>query len=108
MKKTLCIILAVMLIAVSLCACGNENRIIGSWSGTTDGIPITMTFDKDGSGIMSFSDSFSANAFTYKIEGSTITAIAVDGSAIIFKYSIDGDTLTLTTDGEIMTLTKVK
>ena len=109
MKKTLCIILAVMLLAVSLCACGTgANPIAGSWSGTTNGIALTMSFEKDGSGAMSALDGMVAEKFTYKTEGSTLTVTVADGEIEIYEYSIDGDKLTLTTEDQTITLTRNK
>lgn len=108
MKKTLCIILAVMLLAVSLCACGGSNSIVGSWSGTTEGIAVTMTFEDDGSGVMSALGGLASEEFTYTIEGDTIAVKTGDDDAEVFDYTIDGDTLTLTAEDEVLTLTKVK
>ncbi len=109
MKKTLCVILAVLLIAVSLCACGRGgNSIIGSWSGTAEGIAVTMTFEDDGTGVMSALGGLASEEFTYTIEGETITVKTGDDDAEVFGYAIDGDTLTLTADDEVLTLTKVK
>ncbi len=108
MKKTLCIILAVMLIAVSLCACGGSNSIVGSWSGTTEGIAVTMTFEKDGSGVLSALGGLATEKFTYTTEGSTLTVTTSDDDKEVYEYSLEGDTLSLTMDGETLTLTKNK
>jgi len=108
MKKTLCIILAVLLLAVSLCACGGTNSIVGSWSGTTDGFAVTMSFEKDGSGVMSALGGLASESFTYTIEGDTIEVKTSDDDPEVFDFEIDGDTLTLTDDDEVLTLTKVK
>ncbi|MBR3987683.1 MAG: lipocalin family protein [Clostridia bacterium] len=109
MKKTLCIILAVMLLAVSLCACGNSgSSIVGSWSGTTDGFAVTMSFEKDGSGVMSALGGLASESFTYTIEGDTIEVKTSDDDPEVFDFEIDGDTLTLTADDEVMTLTRAK
>lgn len=109
MKKILCIILAVILLATSLCACGTgSNSIVGSWSGTTEGIAITMSFEKDGSGVLSALGGLATEAFTYKTEGSTLTVTSSDEDAEVYEYSIDGDVLTLKTDDETVTLTKNK
>lgn len=108
MKKTLCIILAVMLIAVSLCACGGSNSIVGSWSGTTEGIAVTMSFEKDGTGVMSVLGGLASEEFTYTIEGSSLTVTASDGDTEVYDYTIEGDTLNLTYDGEVTILTKDK
>ena len=112
MKKTLSIILAVLIIAVSLCACGaGSNSIVGSWTGTNEGISITMSFEKDGTGVMSALGGLASEKFTYKTEGSTLTITEGDDDDVdteTFEYSIDGDTLTLKADGETLTLTKDK
>lgn len=109
MKKTLCVILAVLLIAVSLCACGaGANKIVGSWSGTSEGITVTMTFEEDGSGVMAALGGLVAEDFTYSIDGSKITLKMGDEESEPADYSIDGDTLTITVDGETLTLTKDK
>lgn len=108
MKKTLCIILAVMLLAVSLCACGGSSNIVGSWSGTAEGIAVTMTFEDDGTGVMSVMGGLASEEFTYTMEGDNVTVTTADGDVETYDYSIDGDTLTLTYGDEVMTLTKVK
>ncbi|MBQ2688052.1 MAG: lipocalin family protein [Clostridia bacterium] len=108
MKKTLCIILAVMLLAVSLCACAGSNSIVGSWSGTSQGVAVTMSFAKDGTGVMSVLGGLASEEFTYTIEGSTLTVNATDGDTEVYDYAIDGDSLSLTYEGEVITLTKDK
>lgn len=109
MKKTLCIILAVMLLAVSLCACGTgSDSIVGSWSGTTEGVAVTMSFEKDGTGTLSALGGLATEKFTYTVEGSTITVKTADDDTEVYDYSIDGDSLTLTMDDETLTLTKSK
>lgn len=109
MKKTLCVILAVMLLAVSLCACGTgSNSIVGSWSGTTEGIAITMSFEKDGSGVLSALGGLATEKFTYTTEGSALTVTTADDDKEVYEYSLDGDTLSLTMDDETITLTKNK
>lgn len=109
MKKTLCIILAVMLLAVSLCACGTDSKsIVGSWSGSSEGIAITMTFEKDGTGSMSALGGLAVENFTYKIEGASLTVTTTDDDTTVFDYSLDGDSLTLIGDGETVTFSRVK
>lgn len=108
MKKTLCIILAVMFLTVSLCACGGSKSVVGSWSGTTEGVAITMTFEKDGSGEMSVMGGLASEEFTYTNDADTITIIGAEGGTETFGYKLGNDTLTLTADGEELILTKVK
>lgn len=107
MKRTLCIILAVMLLAVSLCACGGSNGIVGSWSGSVEGISVTMSFEDDGTGVISALGGLASEEFTYTVEGSKLNVTTGDETDT-YDYAIDGDTLTLTSDGETLTLTKVK
>ena len=107
MKKTLCILLAVMILAVSLCACGGSNSIVGSWSGSVEGISVTMSFEDDGTGVMSALGGLASEEFTYTVEGSKINVTTGDETDA-YDYTLDGDTLTLTADGETLTLTKVK
>lgn len=109
MKKTLCIILAALLIAVSLCACGaSSNGIVGSWTGTSEGFSVTMTFEKDGTGVMSVMGGLASETFTYTIEGATLTVVAADEDTETYEYSIDGDKLSLTYEGEVTILTRDK
>lgn len=109
MKKTLCIFLAALLIAVSLCACGaDSNSIVGSWSGTSEGITVTMIFEKDGSGVISALGGLASETFTYKTEGSTLTLTVDEEESDVYQYSISGDELTLKADDETLTLTRDK
>lgn len=108
MKKTLCIILAVLVLAVSLCACGNGSSIEGSWTGSAEGISVTFKFEKDGNGTLSALGGLASESFTYTIADGKITITDGDGDADVFDYSIDGDTLTLTAEDEVLTLTRDK
>ncbi|MDO4419803.1 MAG: DUF5640 domain-containing protein [Ruminococcus sp.] len=108
MKKSLCIILAILVLTVSLCACGTGNSIVGSWSGTAEGVPVTFVFEKDGNGTTTVMGGLLSENFTYTIADGKLT-MTVDGEeAEACDYAIDGDTLTITEDGEVLILTRDK
>lgn len=99
MKKVSILLVAVLLIATMLCACGGKggNDITGSWSVTQDGITMTMTFEKNGSGSISAAEGLVSIDFTYEIEGNKII---LDAEEDLF----DTDTLTFERNGNKLTI----
>lgn len=108
MKKSICIILAVLMLAVSLCACGSGSSIEGSWTGSAEGVSVTFKFEKDGNGTMSVLGGLASESFSYTIADGKLTMTTEDEDTDVFDYSIDGDTLTLTAEDEVLTLTRNK
>ena len=111
MKKVSIVLIIALMISMLLCACGG-NPIVGSWTGSLEGVPLTMVFDEDGSGSLSAMGGLLAVNYTYTAENGVLTLIPEEGSEDIAtfnegaNYEIDGDTLTISNDGETMTLTR--
>ena len=82
MKKTISILLAVLVVAISLCGCEalNEKRIVGTWTAETSVFGVVTeteyTFNEDGTGTMS----------------------TVLGIGIAINYTIDDDKIMINTD----------
>ena len=80
---------------------------MGSWSGTVEGIAVTMSFEEDGTGVTSALGGLASEPFTYTYDASTVT-VTLDDETEVFDYTIDGDKLTLSNGDETLTLTKDK
>lgn len=109
MKKTLALILVVVMLSATLVACGG-NSILGSWEATQDGVTMKLTFEEDGKG--SVTTMGATVDMTWSVDGDKLTAsMSVLGmSEDIFKdatYSVDGDNLSITYEGETVVFTSV-
>lgn len=119
MKKSLCLIMAVLLLVTVFAGCSASNKIVGSWRYTEQTIlnistERTYTFNEDGTGSAPVLAGAVNVDMTYEIDGDTITInrgelVDAVAGAEVYTFSISGDTLTLTaSDGSVLTLTKVK
>lgn len=106
MKKTLTMVVSILLIAVLLVGCSAEKKIIGSWEGEFDGMKGTFTFEKDGKGEIS-AEGISID-FDYEIDGKKLK-IELFGEEGECEFKVSGSKLTLIgEDGEESVLKKVK
>lgn len=111
MKKVSILLVAVLLIATMLCACGGNkggNDIVGSWSVTQDGITMTMSFEKDGSGSISAADGLVSFDFTYELDGNKIILDAEEDmfDTDTLTYERNGNKLTIDDGVDVMEFTK--
>lgn len=113
MKKVGILLCVVLILSMLLCACGGggKNALIGTWTGTQDGISISMTFNEDKTGSMAVMGGLITAGFTYTDDGSKLVLTPDEGmedymSFSEITYSIDGDTMTVTGDGDTITLTR--
>ncbi len=114
MKKTSILLAVVLILSMLLCACGGgggKNSLIGTWSGTQEGVLISMTFNEDKTGSMAVMGGLISAGFTYTDDGSKLVLTPDEGQEdyISFSeitYTIDGDTMTVTGDGDTLTLTR--
>lgn len=100
----------------SLCACGAEKKLCGTWYNDFNGTRNAVQFYKNSDGEYIFiwavydidSDTVTSNtAGKYSVSGSRLTLISADSSEeLTFTYSLEGDTLTLTGDSADLKLTK--
>ena len=97
MKKTLIIILAILLLGGGIFAYMLYNQstassIIGSWKNDSLGINFIYTFYSDGTG--SYDMGGTVKEFTYKIEGDKLSVLYTgDTEPFVNEFEIDGDTL---------------
>lgn len=103
MAKRAFALLAVLVLAMSLVACGGS-KLVGTWEATSNGLAVGYTFEKDGT--------CKANLLgltlegTYKTEGDNLTitmSFLGQESTDTTKYKVEGDKLTMTSttaDGE--------
>lgn len=111
MKKVSILLCVVLILSMLLCACGSKSSIIGTWTGTQDGISISMTFNEDKTGSMAVMGGLITAGFTYTDDGSKLILTPDEGmedymSFSEITYSIDGDTMTVTGDGDTITMTR--
>lgn len=109
MKKTLALVLVVVMLSATLVACGG-NSIIGSWEATVEGVSMKLTFEEDGKG--SITTMGVTADMTWSAEGDKLNAsMAVMGiTEEVFKdatYSVDGDSLSITMEGETVVFKSV-
>ena len=105
MKRTICLIMAVLLIMASFCACGGKNALIGKWSVTEEGVEMIMEFKEEGKGNLSAAGGLLSYDFEYSVDGNKLS-LTFEGETSVSEYSIDGDKLTVTIDDESLTLTR--
>ena len=112
MKKVSILICALLILSLVLCACGGgKSSLIGTWTGTQDGVSISMTFNEDKTGSMAVMGGLITAGFTYTDDGSKLILTPDEGmedymSFSEITYSIDGDTMTVTGDGDTVTMTR--
>lgn len=114
-KYLLCLLCAVLLL-LSLCACGAEKKLCGTWYNDFNGTRNAVQFYKNSDGEYIYiwavydieSDTVTSNtAGKYSVSGSRLTLIGTDSSEeLTFTYSLKGDSLTLTGDSADLKLTK--
>ena len=90
MKKAVSIFL-VLVMLFSLCSCGNESKLVGSWVPESEegGYPDAMTLNSDGTGSAA---GFSRN---WTVKDNQLTLVIGVLGSYVYEYEIDGDTLTL-------------
>ena len=109
MKKTLALVLVVVMLSATLVACGG-NSIIGSWQASVVGVSMKLTFEEDGKG--SITTMGVTADMTWSVDGDKLTAaMSVMGiTEEVFEgavYSVDGDELSITADGETVVFKSV-
>ena len=120
--KTLLAMSLILLICVSLTACGKD--IVGTWKVKTmssQGVTVDLAemggsmsfeFKKDGTGTAKenmYGDGETTTSLTYSTSGDKIT-ITLDGETQTFNYKLDGKTLTMDMiiEGNTVKLTMTK
>lgn len=101
MKRLISIVM-ILVIALSLVACG-DNELVGKWllDGSEEiGMEIIMEFTED-------EMIFFGVGTPYEIKGNQIV-ITFDGEEEFAEFEVKGDTLTFSADGEEQTFTRVK
>lgn len=110
MKKTLAIVLVVVMLASVLVACGSSGgSIIGTWTATQEGVTMEMTFENGGKGKVSTMGM--SMDMEWSAEGNKLTAsMSVMGQTQeMFKdaeFAVKGNELSITADGETVVFTK--
>lgn len=116
MKKIISIaVIFCLLMAVMAGCASNEQKIIGTWKGTTTTeilsltVDKTYTFNEDGTGTMPILETGVNVSFTYTINEDTLTIITdtpILSQTYVYTMEFEDDTLTLTDDTESLVLTK--
>lgn len=109
MKKTLTMVVSILLIAVLLVGCSAKSKLIGSWEGDFEGVDATYTFEKGGKGEVEVSGmSFD---FEWEVKGDKLN-IKMDmmGEEVEeeSEFKVKGNTLTLIDGDDEIELKKVK
>ncbi|MBQ2971368.1 MAG: hypothetical protein IJE16_02330 [Ruminococcus sp.] len=110
MKKVSALVAVVLVLSIMLCACGGgANKLVGTWTGQQDGIAITMSFNEDGTGVLSAV--IISVPFTYTAEDGVLKLVPNEGMEDLVdftetKYQVDGDTLILGEGDDMHELTR--
>ena len=105
MKKTLTMVVSILLIAVLLVGCSAKSKLVGKWEMEESGITMTFTFEKDGKGSM---EAFGQSEdFEWEVKGKKLV-IDYDGEKEESEFKIKGDTLTIIDGDDELELKKVK
>ena len=110
MKKALALLLVFASLAIVMVSCGGDS-IIGSWTFTEDGVTTTITFEEDGKGKIEAAGISMDMTWSEKDGKLTASMSFMGETEDLFKdaeYTIDGDKLTVKSEGETVTLTKMK
>lgn len=105
MKRTLTMVVSILLIAVLLVGCSAKSKLIGSWEMEESGITMTFTFEKGGKGEMEVLGQ--SEEFEWDVKGDKLI-MTVDGEEEESEFKIKGDTLTIIDGDEELELKKVK
>jgi hypothetical protein len=83
-----------------------QAKFVGTWSGTMQGMTVTMTFSAGGHGTMSMSVMPEPMTFTWRLEGTTLKmGMSMGGmsqpeQAVTYRFADDDKTLYLTGPGQ--------
>ena len=109
MKKTLTMVVSILLIAVLLVGCSAKSKLIGSWEMEEEGMTVVYTFEKGGKGEAEVSGI--AVDFEWEVKGNKLT-LKMDAmgqeSEEEFEFKVSGKTLTLIDGDDEIELKKVK
>ena len=106
MKQFMKISLVVLVAAMLLSSCVFErNALIGSWKEETQGL--VLQFKEDGKVVQSSPDQ-PGSAIEIGYQFLNDNTINILGTQNIYTFSVQGDTLTLSSQGQAITLTRVK
>lgn len=109
MKKTLSVVLVVVILAAALTACSG-NGIVGKWSYEESGLEMVMEFKKDGTGTaVGYSGGIQLGTmeFEYSVSGNNLTMKMRGEDAETSQFEIKGNKLTIYEDGEeVMVMTR--
>lgn len=103
-RRTVALV-AVLVFTLSLVGCGNS--IVGTWKGSQDGVEMTFTFEKDGTGKTGVAGMTLDT--TWKTDGNKLSitmSFLGQSDTQEFEYSVSGDTLKLTADGSTVEFKK--
>ena len=104
MKRTVCLVMAVLLLAVSLCACGGKS-IVGSWKTEIEGLKVSMVFEDNGTCKLETMGETVAS-MEYKIEDGKLIFVTMGQEGTPLEYKISGKTLTIYAKDEPIKLTR--
>lgn len=83
---------------------GTSRKLVGTWSASTGCGPVSMTFNKDGSGVAS--GPMGAESFQWKVEGDELVFTAANGRVDRMKFELRENTLVLHSPDGVMTFTR--
>ena len=96
--------MAVLLLAVSLCACGNKS-VVGSWKTEIEGLEVSMVFGDDGKCDLKTMNQTIAT-MEYRIEDGKLIFVTAGQEGTPLEYKISGKTMTIYAKDEPIELTR--
>ncbi len=106
MKRTLTMVVSILLIAVLLVGCSAKSKLIGSWEMEESGVTMTYTFEKGGKGEVDLGGV--SVDFEWEVKGDKLTMEIAGEESEESEFKIKGDTLTIIDGDDEIELKKVK
>ena len=98
MKRTVCLILAVLMLAMSLTAC-NDKGFLGTWIAEGgDGTQMRLVFENRKEGYMTAMGGIVKHEFKYSTKNGELELKYSDGEVYTYGYTLSDDKITLTND----------
>ena len=101
MKRTICLVMAVLMLAVSLSAC-NDKGLLGTWIASGgDGTEMRLVFENRKEGYMTAMGGIVKYEFNYSAKKGELELKYDDGEVHTYNYKLEEDKIILTNDENV-------
>ena len=111
MKRTLALLISVLLIVSLFAGCSAKSKLVGTWEGKSEDAKISLTFEKDGNGkmVVSYDGEKETTKFDWEVKDDKIkvtTNEEGEKNTVKWKYEFKGKELKIKYDDQTIRLTK--